>query len=190
MSAPSQATLGKGLGSCGAFFGRPGERDGSEFSLAHAHTAVQQASNKLLERPQGASSSSDRFSSYGAKEPKVLAPSTSPSSTGGCSNAAGGNSREFNTKLAQFREAAQNRQRVEAQGFLSTVRAKAHESHTVQGNLELGWCSKCGSMVSLGDRMRLYKLAARCEPAGARGKQNLREISLGVNPLQKRRFLH
>ena len=81
-------------------------------------------------------------------------------------------------------------QQVDAQEFLRRVCAKAHESHTVKGNRELGRCAKCGSVVTLGEHMRLHKLAKKCEPAGARGKQNLKELGLGVNPLKKRPFQH
>ncbi len=62
--------------------------------------------------------------------------------------------------------------------------------HTQKGNLELGCCAKCGSVVTLGEHMKLYKLAKQCEPAGARGRQNLKELGLGVNPIKRRPFQH
>ena len=70
--------------------------------------------------------------------------------------------------------------------LLQKVRDRAHGTHSVKGNSEYSWCSKCGCVATLSSDMRLYKLAKPCEHIKARGKQNLAALEKGGKPFQKK----
>ncbi len=119
----------------------------------------------------------------------VRYPSSSHSSASGHDNASGGMCRDKYQIAREKWDEAANKQREAAQVAVQKVRDEVHRTHLLKTNLEIGWCSKCGCFVSLGDRMRLYDLAKECWPGRERGKQNLRKIVSGVNPKTGQPFL-
>ncbi len=73
--------------------------------------------------------------------------------------------------------------REEARNLLEEVKAKAHDTHRLEGRGDLVWCAKCGSLTTPGGAGKLCNLAKRCEAPKARGLQNLATLSRGFNPL-------
>ena len=73
--------------------------------------------------------------------------------------------------------------REEARNLLEEVKAKAHDTHHLEGRGDLVWCARCRSLTTPGGAGKLCNLAKRCEAPKARGLQNLATLSRGFNPL-------
>ncbi len=87
----------------------------------------------------------------------------------------------------QSSETLFSKAREQGQALVQEIRVRAHASHSVVGNEHFAWCSTCGSVTTLGGGGKLCKLSKKCEPAQARGKQNLAALRRGENPFSKPR---